>query len=314
MPNHLAVPAIYATFAAGVVLIGTLSAVGLPTDAEKPLPAAAARTQAQPHSQQPRALAVPRAAGPIAQPCPAVISAASTLPTISTAAVIPGLTAAPTKINPWSSVSEVAGNSAALYRRDKGKLTPIATLPSSLPWEPSKPQPVVVIHHDVRCGINEILTAGRRAVPAPGHPAAAQTAAWVKASDLKSGWATPDRIVIDLSDRTLSIMGPGGKTAHSWPVVVGDPSKTQTPVTTGYILSSYRDTEQKETAGTPIALTSIHSAALASYAGNAGQLGVHYMDPTLAGSGSHGCVRLPTYAAAETVGALPAGTPVIVQR
>jgi hypothetical protein len=246
--------------------------------------------------------------------CPTVRAVAGTLPVLNSTAVVSGLISAPASVAPWTSTFQVpAGHAVTVYERDAGRLSPVGSLQESTPWE-STPQPVVVFAGD-RCGMVEILTPSRQKVPAPGSPAPAQTAGWVFKSSLTPGHPTPQEIRVSLASMTLSIIDTAsGKVTNSWAIVAGAAADTPTPETVTYIESVYTDSRQAETAGTPILLTAAHSSLMPSFSGlNSGELGVHFFENEPAGASSHGCIRLPSAAAAEIVGRLATGTEIIIR-
>ncbi|MCU1584070.1 MAG: hypothetical protein JWM49_626 [Microbacteriaceae bacterium] len=245
--------------------------------------------------------------------CPTVVATTAALSVLTSSSVIGSLVAAPTSITPWTSTFQISGGRVTIYEKSAtgNELTPSGALARSTPWE-TIPQPVVVIGED-RCGFDKILLPARQRTPSPGSPAPAQTAGWVRTSDLVPLHATPDHVLVDLSAHSLAIIDTGSnRVAHTWPIVQGAVDSSPTPVGIGYLESEYVDPRQTETANTTITLTSFHSQTT-SFNGNAGELGLHFFANEPANAASHGCLRLPSSSAAEVVGALPTGTPILIR-
>lgn len=155
-----------------------------------------------------------------------------------------------------------------------------------------------------------VMTPARRTLPSQSNgDAPAQTAGWVRTSELRRLDDIHDRIVISVSRQTLSIETADGKPVQSFPVAVGAPT-TPTPTgVTGYLQERYLDPSAGE-ATYPIQLTSLHATTQDEpFMGeDGGLIGIHYF-PVHSGSVSHGCVRLPEDAI-RAVDALPLGTSV----
>jgi lipoprotein-anchoring transpeptidase ErfK/SrfK len=245
-------------------------------------------------SSSPRAEAVP-----VASP-----AAVASLPAVRYDAVIGGLM-------PFTGAADsVAGRyeltqDAAIYGADRR--TPVAKFPAKDFLD--EPSTVVVVRSDG--GWDLVLTPARVALPsASGGAAPAQSAGWVRASDLHRVANIDTKVVISVGAQTLTISKPGTPDV-TYTVGVGTPS-TPTPTdVTGYLQQRYLDPSQGE-AVYPIQLTSLHASTKDEpYGGeDGGLIGIHY-NPTNSGAVSHGCVRL-TQEAIVAVNRLPLGTPVTI--
>jgi lipoprotein-anchoring transpeptidase ErfK/SrfK len=157
-----------------------------------------------------------------------------------------------------------------------------------------------------------ILTPARQQLPSSTHgDAAAQTAAWIRTDDVEPGDALPSRVVVSVSEQTLSIVT--GKDVTTYQVGVGTKT-TPTPTgVTGYLQARYLDPKQGQSVH-PIELTSLHSAAKDEPFGGSdgGLIGVHF-NTTSSGAVSHGCIRL-TAEAITAVNRLPLGTPITITK
>jgi len=157
-----------------------------------------------------------------------------------------------------------------------------------------------------------ILTPARQSLPSASvRVAPAQTAGWIRTEALIIDHLVPDRIIVSVTDQTLSIVDRDGEVTAVFSIGVGTPS-TPTPTgVTGYIQALYLDPAQGQDTH-PIALTSLHSAAFDEpYGGSDGGLiGVHYFLENT-GAVSHGCLRL-SEDAIVAVNSLPIGTPISI--
>lgn len=157
-----------------------------------------------------------------------------------------------------------------------------------------------------------ILTPARQQLPSStSGDAAAQTAAWVRTDALTAGEALSSRVVVSVSEQTLSIVT--GKDVATYQVGVGTKT-TPTPTgVTGYLQARYLDPKQGQSVH-PIELTSLHSAAKDEPFGGSdgGLIGVHF-NTTSSGAVSHGCIRL-TAEAITAVNRLPLGTPITITK
>jgi lipoprotein-anchoring transpeptidase ErfK/SrfK len=225
------------------------------------------------------------------------------LPASEYDAVIPGLLAAPAKIDITDSYT--VAFDTVVYGADFR--TPVARIPA----KDFLGQPTVVVRADERGKWSLVLTAARQQLPskaAPDSPAPAQSAAWVPTASLRPVAKLTNRVVISTSKQTLDIVDARGKKLQSFPVGVGT-DETPTPTGTGYLQARYLDPAQGQSEHR-IQLTSLHAtAADEPYDGSDGGLiGIHYQ-ATATGAVSHGCVRLSAEAIAA-VDALPLGTAV----
>jgi len=157
-----------------------------------------------------------------------------------------------------------------------------------------------------------VMTPARQVLPSQANGAApAQTAGWVRTDALHRTASLQQRIVISVSQQTLTIQSFSGEAAASFPIGVGAPG-TPTPTgVTGYIQEKYLDPDQGQDTHR-IQLTSLHSSARDEpFRGeDGGLIGMHYFS-NHAGAVSHGCLRLPEEAI-TAVDALPAGTSVTI--
>lgn len=176
-----------------------------------------------------------------------------------------------------------------------------------------EPSPVVVVAQRDEWAF--VLTPSRRELPSQRpstatQPAAAQTAAWVPLALLENGQPVTKRIIVDVSDETLSIVE-HDNVISTFPIGVGA-SDTPTPTgVTGYLQARYLDAAQGQ-AEHRIQLTSLHAtAADEPYGGNDGGLiGAHFQT-TARGAVSHGCLRLDADAL-TSIDTLPLGTLVTI--
>ncbi|WP_159145891.1 hypothetical protein, partial [Bacillus altitudinis] len=101
------------------------------------------------------------------------------------------------------------------------------------------------------------LTPARQQLPSSASgDAAAQTAAWIRTDALTVGEALPSRVVVSVSEQTLSIIT--GKDVATYQVGIGTKT-TPTPTgVTGYLQARYLDPKQGQSVH-PIELTSLHS-------------------------------------------------------
>lgn len=194
---------------------------------------------------------------------------------------------------------------AALYGEDRR--TPVARF-AAIDFL-SKPSTVVVVDQDGDWSL--VMTPARVTLPSEADGAApAQSAAWVRTSDLRRTGDLPARVVISVADATLTIHETGAEPAV-YAVGVGTPD-TPTPTgVTGYLQQRYLDPGQGA-ATHPIQLTSLHATAHDEpYGGtDGGLIGIHFNTDN-DGAVSHGCIRL-SGEAIEAVDRLPLGTPVSI--
>ncbi|NUU07139.1 L,D-transpeptidase [Leifsonia sp. C5G2] len=241
-------------------------------------------------------------AGPAVPPALSA-EALKALPAAQFDAVIPGLLAAPPRLDARA-VFHVPFDTA-VYGADF--TTPVARIPA----HDFLGEPTVLVVAGTRGKWSLVLTPARQKLPSTATadaPAPAQSAAWVPSSALQFAGRLTERIVISTSTQTLSILDETGAVASSFAVGVGTP-ETPTPTATGYLQARYLDPSQGQDEHR-IQLTSLHAtAADEPYGGSDGGLiGIHYQS-TARGAVSHGCVRLSSDAIAA-VDALPLGTTV----
>lgn len=182
----------------------------------------------------------------------------------------------------------LVGNGADLYvRTEPGSF--VATgfqLPAAMPWATDIAVPAVAVATH-SCGMVEVM------IPAQSDDSSVRSAsAWVPSEQITpiSEWQTPRVVSVDLSDARLSVTeGDAELLAIDGLVTGGD---VATPTGLGYVVSEYEDAGQQPwTGGESIVLTSLHADS--SFAGNSGEVGVHWMDPSSDdGTGSNGCIRI----------------------
>jgi lipoprotein-anchoring transpeptidase ErfK/SrfK len=245
----------------------------------------------------------PPAPGPasvsVPEPSPAAVAA---LPAVRYDAVIGGLMPFTEVVTALVGRYQLAQD-AAVYGADRR--TPVAKFPAKDFLD--EPSTVVVVRSDG--GWDLVLTPARVTLPsASGGSAPAQSAGWIRASDLHRVANIDTKVVISVGAQTLTISAPGTADV-TYRVGVGTPS-TPTPTgVTGYLQQRYLDPSQGESVY-PIQLTSLHATTKDEpYGGeDGGLIGIHY-NQTTTGAVSHGCVRL-TAEAIQAVNRLPLGTPV----
>jgi lipoprotein-anchoring transpeptidase ErfK/SrfK len=145
----------------------------------------------------------------------------------------------------------------------------------------------------------------------PGRPNG--HAGWISATRTKRT-VTPWRIVVDLSERRLTVYRAAAAKRH-FPVVVGKPS---TPTPRGaYFIEEALAISPSETGG-PFALaTSARSNVFEEFEGGPGQIGIHGTDNLSGRPGtavSHGCIRLRTRAITWMARRIGAGVPLVIMR
>jgi lipoprotein-anchoring transpeptidase ErfK/SrfK len=250
----------------------------------------------------------PAPTAPAGPALPADLSAAqlAALPAATYDAVIPGLVDAPgtgTITKAYTVLFDTA-----VYGADRS--TPVARLTA----KNFLGRPTVVVPTATEGDWSLVLVASRRILPSQATaaaPASAQSAAWIPTRALQSARTLPDRVVVSVSAKTLSITDAAGAVQQTFTVGVGT-ADTPTPTgVTGYLQARYLDPAQGQAAH-PIQLTSLHATgADEPYGGSDGGLiGIHYQAVS-SGAVSHGCIRLDE-PAIDAVNSLPLGTPVTI--
>ncbi|WP_290808690.1 L,D-transpeptidase [Herbiconiux sp.] len=243
------------------------------------------------------AAAAPDSPSAFQEPTPAEVAA---LPEATYDAVISGLL-------PFSRVvdSPVARfhleADAPMYGADRH--TPVARLAASN----FLGEDTVVVPVEIDGDWAMVLTPSRQLLPSQnGGSAPAQSAAWIRVSELTQDAELPARIDVSVGKQTLTITN-DGQPDITFPVGIGAPD-TPTPTgVTGYLQARYLDPAQDETVY-PIQLTSLHSSAADEPFGGSdgGLIGIHFQEENT-GQVSHGCIRLSADAI-TAVNALPLGT------
>ncbi len=157
-----------------------------------------------------------------------------------------------------------------------------------------------------------VLTPSRQVLPSESPDAPAQTVAWLPAAALTKLQDLSSHIVVSVGSETVSIVNANGEATQTFDAGVGKDG-TPTPIgAVGYMQARYLDPAQNQEVY-PIGLTSLHSAAADEPFGgtDGGLIGLHYQS-NRDGAVSAGCVRL-SGEAIEALGALPLGTPVLMQ-
>jgi lipoprotein-anchoring transpeptidase ErfK/SrfK len=139
-----------------------------------------------------------------------------------------------------------------------------------------------------------------------------ETAGWVREGQLAL-YTTTARIVIDLSERTLSVYR-RGSLVRSFPVAVGKPGLS-TPTGRFYLTQKLRPPDPGGVYGVLQLGTSAFQPKLNDWP-DGGQVGIHGTnEPWLIGKAvSHGCVRMKNAAIREVSRLVPTGSPIEIVR
>lgn len=136
---------------------------------------------------------------------------------------------------------------------------------------------------------------------------------WIRADRLRLQ-RTFRRVVVDLSDRTVTLFERGRRTFRA-PVVVGA-KKTPTP-TGQFAADAPVDLPGGNELGRRILAITAYSRALARYQGGIPQIAFHeyeQLGAPLGTAASHGCVRMAKATLAKLRREVPRGTPVLIRR
>jgi lipoprotein-anchoring transpeptidase ErfK/SrfK len=135
-----------------------------------------------------------------------------------------------------------------------------------------------------------------------------ETAGWVREGQLAL-YTTTSRILIDLSERTLSVYR-RGSLVRSFPVAVGKPGLA-TPTGRFYLTQKLRPPDPNGVYGVLQLGTSAFQPKLNDWP-DGGQVGIHGTnEPWLIGKAvSHGCVRMKNAAVKEVSRLVPTGSPI----
>ncbi|MBS3180042.1 MULTISPECIES: L,D-transpeptidase [unclassified Pseudoclavibacter] len=163
-------------------------------------------------------------------------------------------------------------------------------LPAAMPWAPETAVPAIVVRQDDTCGMTEVLIPSRAALPSEADSPSASATAWIPDSAL-AGFIepAPRTVTVDLRDSSVSVTNRAGEVLLAVPGVGIGREGEETPSGVGYVVSEFVDDRQG--AGQPILLTSLHSTVSDSYSGNAGEIGIHASEE-VGGAVSAGCIRL----------------------
>jgi len=171
------------------------------------------------------------------------------------------------------------------------------------------------------------ITEGRTVLPVIGHRIGRGGVRWLKVRlpgrpNNSTGWirksrtersATPWHVVVDLSDRRLTVYK-RGKAVRSFSGVVGSRS---TPTPRGRYFVEETVLLNGGQVGAPYALAlSARSYVLQEFAGGPGQIAVHgvaNVGGTMGTAASHGCVRLDTAAITWIGERIGPGVPVTIR-
>lgn len=267
------------TLAAGALAVATLALAGCSA-----APAGTAPTATTPAAAE----TAIREVGPLDPACVAdTVTGAQPALTSTTIVGAHATDALPTQAR----TAGLVGDAADIYvESSPGRFSATGyQLPSAMPWAPEVAIPAVVTGTH-SCGLIEVV------LPSQSDDTSIRSAsAWVPSEQLApvAEWAVPRTITVDLSEASLTVTDATGKPKLSIvQLTVG--GEVATPVGLGYVVSEYTDAEQQPwTDGESITLTSLHTGG--SFAGNSGEVGIHYMSPDADGTaGSNGCVRVPT--------------------
>ena len=135
---------------------------------------------------------------------------------------------------------------------------------------------------------------------------------WVDADGLVVH-ATSTRIVVDISNRTVTLLKNGRKSASSRAVVGA--GRTPTPTGTFAVSETVPEPRGSKLGPVVIALTA-HSNVHKTFDGGDGRIGLHSYEKLgnrLGSAASNGCVRLPTSFVKKIAGSVEPGTPVTIQ-
>lgn len=145
-------------------------------------------------------------------------------------------------------------------------------------------------------------------VPVPPN----ETRGWVRDGSL-AFYTTTSKIVIDLSQRTLSVYR-RGRLEAAFPVAVGTP-QLPTPTGTFFVTMKLRQQDPTGPYGVLALATSAFQPKLSSWPGG-GVVGIHGTnEPWLIGKAvSHGCVRMKNAAILKVSSLVPAGSPIVIQK
>ncbi|HZL64297.1 MAG TPA: L,D-transpeptidase [Thermoleophilia bacterium] len=138
------------------------------------------------------------------------------------------------------------------------------------------------------------------------------TQGWVPDGPLAL-YPTTSKIVIDLSQRRLTVYRRGGEVA-SFPVAVGAPGRT-TPTGFFYVTQKLRPPSPNGVYGVLQLGTSAYQHTVSGFPGG-GPVGIHGTneDALIGKAISHGCVRMHNKDILEVSRLVPTGSPVIIQK
>ncbi|NLE21504.1 MAG: L,D-transpeptidase [Actinobacteria bacterium] len=192
----------------------------------------------------------------------------------------------------------VARRPLTVYRRADAS-SPVIT---KLPMQTSADYPMVVL-------VDSVKTVGDRVwyrVWVPIRPN--ETRGWIREGHIAL-YSTTSKIVIDLSERTLSVYR-RGVLAKQFPVAVGKPGLA-TPTGSYYITQKLRPADPNGVYGVLQLGTSAFQPKLNDWP-DGGQVGIHGTnEPWLIGKAvSHGCVRMKNKDVKVVSRLVPTGSPV----
>jgi lipoprotein-anchoring transpeptidase ErfK/SrfK len=196
----------------------------------------------------------------------------------------------------------VAQRPLTVYRRPDAE----APVRAKLPMQTSADYPMVVLVDSIK----EVGGVAWYKVWIPVRPN--ETSGWIREGHLAL-YATTSKIVIDLSERELSVYR-RGSLVHSFPVAVGRPGLS-TPTGDFYLTQKLRPPDPGGVYGVLQLGTSAYQPKLNDWP-DGGQVGIHGTnEPWLIGKAvSHGCVRMKNADVREVSRLVPTGSPIEIVR
>jgi lipoprotein-anchoring transpeptidase ErfK/SrfK len=196
----------------------------------------------------------------------------------------------------------VAQRPLTVYRR----ADPDAPVRAKLPMQTSADYPMVVLIDSIK-EVDGVTWYEARIPVRPN-----ETSGWIREGQLAL-YSTTSKIVIDLSERKLSVYR-RGSLVQTFPVAVGKPGLA-TPTGDYYLTQKLRPPDPTGVYGVLQLGTSAFQPKLNDWP-DGGQVGIHGTnEPWLIGKAvSHGCVRMKDAAVQEVSRLVPTGSPIeIVQ-
>jgi hypothetical protein len=179
---------------------------------------------------------------------------------------------------------------------------PVAQLPQAQTYGGTTVPVVERQTHWVR-----VLLSGRQGTPPEGDPA--QLSGWLRVADVALA-EDPTRVEVNLSARTVSIVGPAGAEVVATDFGWGTEA-TPTPLGRTFIMYTAVVPSFGYTRGHPLVYLGVQSPTLAGFSGAPVAVTAFHYHDARSGSISNGCLRLDG-PAIDRLAQLPLGTPVIV--